>query len=317
MKKKENESENKKDLTSAEKQTADTADDTDVKIDISKSVFQINREMNAKHKRELDEQQARIDAEIEKREKEKREAYERKIREEKIELMRLKQGLIEESETIHEEPEKEVKLSFWKKISNFFYHNKWWFGFGVICASIGGFLIYNLLTKPNPDLIVLVVVDNSELGDMSDLDEYVVGFCDDFNNNGKTEVSIYYIPYSDNETRNYATGSDTKIATQFQSSDAVIVLGSKILDDTTPNAKEIFVDLESIYPDNPHVVDYKFMLKDTDLAKRIGIEPQYITDDLYLAVRVPKKLLYSSKKDMEETYEKDWPVFEKIVNDLS
>ena len=59
------------------------------------------------------------------------------------------------------------------------------------------------------------------------------------------------------------------------------------------------------------------MLKNTPIADRINLDPQFITDDLYIAVRVPTKLLYTSKNDMEKTFEKDWDVFDKIVKDLS
>ena len=300
---------------SAQDSSTETNDD---KLDINKSVFQTNREMREKRQRELEEQQAKINAEIAEREKKKREAYDRKIREERIELMRLKQGLIEESETIHEEEEKEIKLSFRKKIVNFFYHNKWWLGIGICCACIGGFLIYNLLTRPNPDMVVLVIADNEELGAVSELKEYIQNYAEDFNDNGKTEVSVYYIPYSDNDYRNYADGADTKLSTQLQSADSVIVLGGKKLDELLgEDAKNEFIDLEEVYPDNPHVTGYKFMLKDTDLGEKIKVEPDCITDDLYIAVRKPAKLLYTSKSNMQKTYDKDWPVFEKIVEDLT
>jgi hypothetical protein len=297
---------------------ADTNETEEDKLDINKSIFQTNRELREKRQRELEEQQAIVDAEIAEREKKKREAYDRKIREEHIELMRLKQGLIEESETIHEEHEEEIKLTFRKKVANFFYHNKWWLGIGICCACIGGFLIYNLLTKPNPDMVVLVIADNEELGSMSELKEYIEGFAEDSNGNGKTEVSIYYIPYSDNDYRNYADGADTKMSTQLQSADSIIVLGGKKLDELLgEDAKNEFVDLEEIYPDNPHVTGYKFMLKDTDIGEKIKVGDDCITDDLYLTVRRPSKLLYSSQKAMQKTYDKDWPVFEKIVEDLS
>ncbi len=290
----------------------------DEKLDIKKSVFQSNKEFREQRQREYEEQQAKVQHELELREKKKRAAYEKKIHDEKIELMRLKQGLIEESETIHEEREEPVKMSLWKKIVNFFYHNKWWLGIGTLCTCIVGFLVYSLVTKPRPDIIVLVIAENEELGEMSELQQYVENFTEDFNDNGKVLASIYYIPYSDNSYKNFASGADDKLTSQLQSADSVIVIGGTKLDEImSPDPESYFVDLESLYPDNPHVKGYKFMLKDTPIAERINLEHQYITDDLYIAVRVPMKFLYSTKKDMEETFEKDWGVFEKIVDDLS
>ena len=75
--------------------------------------------------------QQKIDEEIERQreiarkiaEREKREAQERdkRLEQERLELIKLKQNVIEESEIIPETPEEEIKLGFWGKIKNFFY----------------------------------------------------------------------------------------------------------------------------------------------------------------------------------------------------
>ena len=79
--------------------------DDDSRIDVSKSVFQVNREMQAQKQRELEEKQAELLRQHELMEKKKKEEYDRRILEEKKELMRLKQGIIEESEKIPMQPE--------------------------------------------------------------------------------------------------------------------------------------------------------------------------------------------------------------------
>lgn len=293
-------------------------DADDDRIEINKSFFQVNRELREKQQKELEAQQKIIERKLAEREKKKLEAHDKRIREEKLELLRMKQGIIDESDMLNKNEEVPVKMTFGKKISNFFYHNKWWLGIGTLFTFIAVFLAYSLVTKPSPDMIMLIIADNEELGEMSEVKDYVESFIDDFNDNGKTEASVYYIPYSDNDYRNYATGADSKLTSQLQSADSVIVLGGKKLDEImNPGAEESFIDLSAIYPDNPHVSGYKFMLKDTPFAERIKLDPKYVTDDLYLAVRVPVKLLYTSQEDMEDTLEKDWPVFEKIVADLS
>ncbi|MBP3747436.1 MAG: hypothetical protein J6I47_08235 [Ruminococcus sp.] len=300
---------------SAENENKPNDDD---RIDINKSIFQVNRELREKRQQELEKQQEIINRKIAERQKRKLAAHDKRIREEKLELLRLKQGLIEESDTIHEVKEEKVEMSFGKKVSNFFYHNKWWLGIGTLFAFITVFLVYSLVTKPSPDMVVLIIANNEELGEMSEVKDYVESFVDDFNDNGKTEASIYYIGYSDNEYRNYATGTDGKLTAQLQSADSVIVIGSDKLDMLmSPDPASSFIDLSQIYPDNPHVKGYKFMLSGTPFAERINLDPKYITDDLYIAVRTPVDLLYASHKDMEKTLEKDWEVFEKIVADLS
>lgn len=315
-------SKNKKPETSEkelpeEEKTAAAGYDADEKLDIKKSVFQINREMMAERRKQSEEQQAEIEKEAILREKKRQEAYDRRIRDEKLELLRLKQGIIEESETIHEEHEEKPKLSLWKKITNFFYHNKWWLGIGTVIACISGFLIYDYVTKPRPDLVLLLIADNEEIGTYSDLEDYITSFTDDTNKNGKTLASVYYIPYSENTFRNYANGSDNKLSIELQSADSVIVIGDAKFDELIGEKDvEMFCDLEELFPGNPHVKGCRFMLEFTPFAERIGVDKEY-TKGVYLALRKPKGLLYCSKKDMEKRYEKDFPVFERIIEDLS
>ena len=292
------------------------AGDDDEKLDITKSVFQVSREMQAQKQAELAEKQREIERQYQEREKQKREAYEKKIREERIELMRLKQGLIEESETIHEEHEKERKLTVWQKIGNFFYHNKWWLGIGTFLTVMIVFLVYNLLSRPDPDMIVLVLCDNDSIGNSSQFETYLETFADDFNENDEVMVSTYYIPYKDNAYVNYQSGVDTKLTTELQSADAVIVLGGDNINEMLA-PDQTLVDLSEYFPDDPHIKGYGYYLKDTDFAEKLGIDPELVTDDLYLGLRKPRDLLYSSKEDLQKTFDRDIVVFEKLINDLS
>lgn len=288
----------------------------DDKIAVGKSVFQVNREMHEQKLAELEKQQEELARQARERERKKREAYERRILEEKKELMRLKQGLIEESETIHEEHEEAPKLSIWKKIINFFYHNKWWLGIGAVLVVAAVFLVHNLLTKPHPDLTVIVLGEHDCIGYAEGLDDYVASFADDFNGNGKTEVEVYYIPYSSDEYRNYAEGVDGKLMSQFQTAESLIVISGSDINDIL-NPEEIFMNLEELYPGNKNVKEYRFNLKDTDFAERIGIGNDLSDDELFIAIRRPKNLMYAKYKEIEETYEKDFPVFDKMINDLT
>lgn len=289
---------------------------SDDKIDVTKSVFQTAKEAHQKQLEEQELMQKELERQYAENEKKKREAYDRKILEEKKELIRLKQGVIGESETIHEVHEEAVKLSLWQKIKNFFYHNKWWLGIAVLFVFIAVYLLHNLISKPRPDLVVLVIGESSTIGESDELREYFESFAGDFNDNGEVLVSIFYIPYSDNSYTNYTNGSDTNLTNQFQSADSVIVIGGETLKELI-SPEETFVDLSELYPDNPHIKDYGFCLKDTPFAERIGVDDEAVSDELFMAIRTPVKLLYSDKEDMQETYDKDFPVFEQVIEDLS
>lgn len=283
--------------------------DDSEKINVKKSVFQSAKEM-----REKQEMEMRKQAEL--RQRQKQEEYDKKIREERIELMRLKQGVIEESETIHEEHPEEIKLSFWKKITNFFYHNKWWLFLAVFFVALASYLAYTYIMRPNPDMIVLVLCDNDAIGNSAQFEDYLETFAEDFNGNGEVKVSTYYIPYSDNSYSNYQTGNETKLTTEMQSADAVIVVGGSNINPVL-DPENTLVNLSEIYPDNIQVRSYGFFLKNTEFAERIGIDPEEITNDLYIGIRKPRNLLYSDEEEMQATYDRDFPILEKIIEDLS
>ena len=288
----------------------------DEKLHISRSVFENARDM---HDRQLEEErlkQEELQKKLAERERKKREEHDRRLEEERKELIRLKQGIITESEMIHEEQPEEIKLNFFQKIGNFFYHSNWWLGMGIAVAFILVFLTVSLINKPRPDMIVLFIAENQTVGEESDLDKYIASFSEDNNNNGETLVSLYYIPYTDSPQKNYANGVDTKLTAELQSADSVIVFGNNQIENVL-NPDDVFVDLSSIYPDNPNVDGYKFMLENTDIAEKIGVDRKYIKEGMFLAIRKPRKLMYSSEKDMQKTYDRDFRVFDSIINDLS
>ena len=288
----------------------------DDKLDINKSVFQSARDIKKKAAEEEEARQLEIQRKIEERERKKREAYDRRIYEEKKELMRLKQGLIEDSEIVHEEAAVEVKRTIGQKISSFFYLNKWWLGIGLAVVLIVGFLVYNLLQRPRPDMKVLVVTKSSDIAASDGLTDYLQGFCKDNNNNGETLVAAVGISMSDNDYVNYQMGNDTKLTAELESADSVIVIGDGNLDKIV-DPEMTFADLEQYFPGNDHVIGCKFMLYGTDLAEKIGIPEELMTYDLYIAIRKPTKLLYSSKSEMQKVYDRDIKVLTDIVNDLS
>ena len=93
---------------------------SDEKITARKKNVKNLREENMKKKQDDEQQKLELQKQLELREKQRREAYDKRIIEEKKELMRLKQGVIEESSLIPEnEDETEISLSLWGKIKNF------------------------------------------------------------------------------------------------------------------------------------------------------------------------------------------------------
>lgn len=280
-----------------------------------KSLIETMREIDEKEAQREQEAEERRQAIIAEREKREKEEYAKKIQQERIELMRLKQGIIEESETIREEKEEKPKLSFWKKISNFFYHSKWWLWITVFIVGVFAYLFIDYITQVRPDMIVMVLTDDEEIQlRTQELEEYFEQFTDDENGDGKIQVDIYPIPVTDDiGVNDYYTGDATKLSTQMMLSDCVMVL-TDTKANAYINADDTLEDLEAIYPDNENVRGNGYYLRHTDFATKIGY-PGNVDRDLSIGLRTPIKT-YDSLEDMQETYDIAKKVLERIMADL-
>lgn len=280
-----------------------------------KSLIETMREIDEKEAQKEAEAEERRQAILAEREKKEKEEYAKKIQQDRIELMRLKQGIIEESETIYEEHEEKPKLSFWKKIGNFFYHSKWWLGITVFIVGIFVFLIVDFITKERPDMIVMVLTDDSSIQNhTNELEEYFEQFTDDENGDGKIHVDIYPIPVSDNiNDMDYYTGNATKLSVEFQMGESVMVLTDAKANEYIM-AEETLENLEEIYPDYENIRGNGYYLRHTDFATKIDY-PGNVDRDLSIGLRVPVKTT-DSKEKMQENYDIAAKVLERIMADL-
>lgn len=280
-----------------------------------KSLMETMREIDAKEAQREAEAEERRQALLAEREKKEKEAYAKKIQQERIELMRLKQGIITESDTIREEPKQTEKLSFWKKIGNFFYHSKWWLGVTVIIGGIFVFLFVDYVTRVRPDMIVMLLTDDTEMQNHSQqLEEYLEQFTEDVNGDGKVQVDIYAIPIGDriNETDFY-NGNATKLSAEFQMGESVMVITDAKANEFIM-ADETLMDLSETYPGHENIRGNGYYLRHTDFATKIDY-PGNVDRDLSIGLRKPIKTS-DSKEKMQETYDVAEQVFLRIMEDL-
>ena len=274
-----------------------------------KNVFQIMQEMEAQQA-EIAAQQAELAA---KKEAEERLAYEENLREERLELLRLKQGVIEESETIREEHEPPKKYTLGEKIGNFFYHNKWWLGIAAFFAFFVGFTIWQIVTTVHPDMIVLLLVHDDYFNAHCNekLSEIFAQYIDDENGDGRVVCDVYYIPASkDTDDVNGFTGDTTKLFAEFQISEACIVISDE-------GADEFIVPDRTLYDLEPDLGQYtqtdkmRFYLSDTDLAKDLGWDGA-LDKDIYIGIRSVRQTMDSEEK-MQETFDISYPALQRFA----
>lgn len=261
----------------------------------------------AEKERSLQENAAKLEAERLKKEKQQREQHERELQEQKIELMKLKQGVIDSSETIKEAAKETTKLSFGEWISNVWYRSKWLILFVVFAVFAGGYIIYDTATRVKPDLTVLVLMDNTSLYvRTSEVETFFERYAEDLNGDGKVYVMVYNIStnYGDPTT---ASSSQAQIMTQLQTGDNMIIIS----DGTTEFAVHDFtgeLDGECVYAEG---------IKLNCQLTRDELKWQAMPDDLYIGLREPTKLLSTSEENMKKNFDDALPTYMRIYEAIN
>ena len=277
-----------------------------------KNVFQIAQEMEAQQQKLAEEQEELARAKRE----EERKAYEEQLRQDRLELIRLKQGVIEESETIHEEHEEKRHYTIGERIGNFFYHNKWWLGIACFFAFVIGFIAYQTATTVYPDMIVLLLVHddllnaecNQQIGDL------FAQYIEDENGDGKVVCDVYYIPASDETAeRSGYTGDSTKLFAEFQIGEACIVISDEGADQfIVPD--HTLTDLEEDFGEYAQTDGVRFYLSDTKFADDIGWTEGKLDKDIYVGIRSVRQTL-DSEEEMQKTFDISYPALRKFIEE--
>ncbi len=295
------------------KNIPENPDDDKIKVG-EQSVFDTLKEQRKQRRREQLEFESQMTRQIAEEKEKQRLEYEKKLYQEKIEILRMKQNNSEESDIISENQDEITERTLGQKISSFFYLNKWWLGLFLMFGLIVGFLIYDYVTKKNPDTVILFFAENDDIDKIA-LRDYIQPFCEDFNDDGKIIPDVYYIPYTGNDQKDYSSGTSTKLMAEMQSAEAMIVICDKKCNEVI-EPDYALVNLEELYPDNPHVKKYGFYLKDSKFAEKLGYAGK-ISDDIYIGIRRPDEMAWASQKEMQEVYDQSVIVLDRMIQDLT
>lgn len=237
----------------------------------------------------------------------------------KRELLKLKQGLIEESETIQEEKREVVELHGRKKVSNFFYHYKWHVVVAVFFVVVIGFFVYDLVKKEQGDIRVLVVTKESELAKQvnyktKDFELAFEKYCPDFDDSGYVHVDTYNIDLSDNIQQDYMLASVTKLTGEISYGEAqMYIMDTPALESIiTEGDTSGFVNLEELYPDNPQIDGVFYKLKGSDFAYMANYV-EACPEDLFIVVRRTTDVT-ANKERAEAAQKKAMEVLDNIIS---
>lgn len=208
----------------------------------------------------------------------------------KRELLKLKQGVIEESETIHEEEKPVYELHGMKKVENFFYHYKWHVIVGIFFAAVLAFLVVTTLQKEQGDMRVLVVAKDGAnatnlLYKVGDIENAFELYCRDYDDNGYIHVEVYNIDLSDNADPNYMLSAVTKVTSEIMYGEAQLYMVDKAACEAMTNGHyEDLYDLGALYPDCPYIDGPFLHVKESSFARNANYL-EGCPDDLYMVVR--------------------------------
>ena len=279
------------------------------------------REKENLERRRAEAEAARIKAEIENK---KREEYVKKLNEERLALLKAKQGItdVDIEEIIREEKMPDEKLTFSQKVSSFIYLNKWWLGIAACCAVVFGIIVFDLLTRKNPDLTILLLTDEiSYYSKSSEISKVFGEYVGDVNGDGKVIVDINYIPISgrDDENPTEVQGdpymlNQQKLYTEMQTGIGVIVIADSNADEYL-DPENTLLNLDELFPENEHVNKYGFYIKGTDFAKKIS-DDNGISDNVYIGIREPKAGMDNEKR-IRKNFDIAYSALEKLIKDMS
>ncbi len=246
-----------------------------------------------------------------------REEYARELQEEKVDLIRLKQGVITDSDKIFHDEEAPKHYTLWQRIGNWFYHAKWWLGIAVFVGLLGAFLIYDYVTREDPDFRILVLAENPELqADAGSICTYLESFCPDYNYDGEIHADLVYIPVSENTMEMGGTAAaayNTQLYVQFQSDACMLVLADSRAGEYL-QPEDMFVSMEQLYPDCPFADGFRLNLDGTNFTELTG-QAAVMQPECYLALRIPVENM-NSQEEMQQAYDRAKYMLDQIVPQL-
>lgn len=248
----------------------------------------------------------------------------------KRELLKLKQGIIEKSDTIKEDKngygDKAVYevVGVKNKISNFFYHYKWHVIVTAFVAAVAAFLIISTVTREKGDIRILAFAQTTETAGSlyyksMDIELALEQYTGDYDNNGYTHVDLYFMNINKDQDMNYYYTNQTKLFSEIGLGVSQMYIADKasilaILGEQ--DEEKAFEDLSALYPDDPQVTDkYYYKVKGSKFAEA-ALYVESCPEDMYIVVRNENFSSYNSGgNDIAEYHRRAMEVMDNIVND--
>lgn len=267
-----------------------------------------------KKREEAEQKELDREAEIKRRKREAERERERKIAQDRLDLMKMKQGIADESETIKEVHEEQRELHGMEKLKNIWYHDKMWILMGLFVFFVVAFIVYDTVTRVQPDLELLLICDNAVQADSCcvKLGERIERYTPDLNGDGKIKVSVVSCPMNEEKYDQYYTINSQKFFANLQQGRIMMIVTDSKID---KDIEEIFTDaLPEQIPGNRYVDEKGFNLNFGFLATEIGCPG--MPNDVYIRMREPIDTLSDSIELMQKNYDTCLGVLKAMADDM-
>ncbi len=251
----------------------------------------------------------------------KEEERARKAREEYIELLKMKQGIIEESELIPETGYTKIpELHGLAKFGNFVYHNRAFILVGAFLAAIAIFLTVQIATRKIYDLYVLVISTSGEselIWRYDDIEEALTKYCPDFDNNGYVKVGINFIDLSmPNAASEYASAQTMKFSSELYLGESQMFIGDEgfweyLYGNEDALDVQIFEDLSEYFPEDELYQKTGLHINSTNLHKDARWDT--CPDSINIFLRCEFETATGNQKHAAEQRDRAHTVFRNII----
>lgn len=274
--------------------------------------YEYEKQLAEQEKLKREREEAEKAAQIE-RQKQLDKQRDKRIQAEKIELIKLKSGVIEQSESIKEEHDQIRELHGFEKISNFWFHHKIMILFTAFLVLVCAFIFYNTLSKDQPDLTVMMIANNGLAYRQEELEDFFEKYTEDLNGDGKVYVSVLIAPLDNKSHDELMMSNQSKFFANLQTADCMLFITDSNTDDDIKNLMKS--DLNKDFIDNDYITTQGLSLNMKLFAQQIKFEN--MPNDVILSIRQPVKTINSSLEEMEESYAENFKIFSAIANDLT
>lgn len=257
-------------------------------------------------KKAAEEKEAQRVAEAKEREKQ--------LAKEHIELMKMRNGLMEEdsSEIIANTPEPvRMPKTRKEKLANFWYHYKVAVIMIVFAAAVITFITIDSLSRDKPDITILFLCANGGAYRTDELEIFFEQFTEDYNGDGKVHVQIIDIPLNPHSTDyQTVTATQAKLMTQMQSGEAIICIADTMSEGELEYDKTLY-DMTELFPNSEYAVEKGYLLTNEKLKTDWSWEA--MPQDMYIGMRTPMRTVGDSEATMQRNFNYSLEVLTRVV----